>query len=175
MVRISKTKGIILKKRELLNKDRLITIFSEEIGKVNVIAKGIKKITSKRLPHTETANLIKAVLYKKNDRYYLHETELISAFSKIKKHKSKIELLYYFFFILERIIPENEKEPTIYKLTKQFLIDLSNNNEFSQKELTFYLNRLISSAGFLYEKKTLDQLKPYIEDIINEKIPLIVI
>ncbi|MBI4226632.1 DNA repair protein RecO, partial [Candidatus Roizmanbacteria bacterium] len=64
MKRTIKTEAIVLRKRSLPNQDTIVTLFSKKIGKVNAFAKGIKKITSRRLPHVQTANLINAVLYK---------------------------------------------------------------------------------------------------------------
>ncbi len=174
MTRTFKTEAIILKKRNLLNKDVVITFFSQELGKISVFAKGIKKITSRRLPNTQTGNLINAVIYKKDDRFYLQETNLISAFSQIKNNSKKIDYLYQFFFILERLLPENQKEEAVYKLVKRFMIELSKDG-FDMKKLTAYFNDLLFDLGYLKEKKPLEEIRFLIEEIINEKIPSLII
>ncbi|MBI4009495.1 recombination protein O N-terminal domain-containing protein, partial [Candidatus Roizmanbacteria bacterium] len=51
MKRTLKTEAIVLRKRSLPNQDKIVTLFTKELGKLNVFAKGIKKITSRRLPH----------------------------------------------------------------------------------------------------------------------------
>jgi len=164
--------GFILKKLPLLNRDLLITIFSDQYGKIIVLGKGIRSITSRRLPNIETSNLIKAVIHKKNDRYFLGETNLISGFSQIKDFQSKAKCLYSFLFFLERILPENQKEEQVFKLCKLFLIDLARQKN-ATSVLNKYLNKIIQQLGYQIEDYNLPETLSVIEDIINEKMPSI--
>lgn len=166
-----KTEAIVLRKRSLLNKDTIITLFSKDFGKLNVFAKGIRKITSRRLPHTQTGNLINILIHKKDDRLYLQETALISGFTEIKKNQKKINELYFILFVLERLAPENQKETTLYNLAKKFLIDLSLTAVSDRSIVTKYLNKILIILGYLHKEKTLDELRLIIEEIINEKLP----
>jgi DNA repair protein RecO (recombination protein O) len=171
MARTFKTEGIVLRKRNLLNKDLIITLFTEKYGKINVIAAGIKKITSRRLPHTQTGNLIKAVIYRKEERFYLQETQLISAFSQIKNNNEKINKLYRIFFVIERLAPEAQKETILYNLMKKFLIELSGPIGHNTSTVERYLNRILMLLGYLHKEKSADELPRFIEEIIHEKIP----
>src|SRR3989339_1447299 len=120
-----KTEAIVLKKRDLLNRDVLISLFSQNLGRLTVFAKGVKKITSRRSPHLQTGDLINVLVSHKNDHYYLQESQLISGFSELKKEEKKVKQLYTFLFVLDRLLPEQQKETKTYNLTKNFLIDLS--------------------------------------------------
>ncbi len=171
MKRTLKTEGLVLRKRPMPNQDKIITIFTKELGKVNVFAKGIKKITSRRLPHVQTANLINSVLYKKNDFFYLQESSLISGFTEIKKDPKKIKNLYLFFFVLERLLPENQPEPPVYNLTKKFLIELSKITKDNTVINTKFLNELLKLLGYSQEIKSFDDIRYIIEEIIHEKLP----
>ena len=79
-----KTRGFVLKKKPLLNRDIILSLFSEAFGKINVFAHGARTITSRRLSHIDTGNFITAEIDKREGRYYLKETKLISGFSQIK-------------------------------------------------------------------------------------------
>ena len=171
MKRSIKSEAVVLKKRSLPNQDKIITLFTKELGKVSAFAKGIKKITSRRLPHVQTANLINVVLYKKNEHFYLQETFLISGFSEIKKDQGKLQLLYQFFFVVERILPENQLETDIYNLVIRFLVELSRTKNHSEEILEKYLNQAMQILGYAKEDKTFDELKRIIEEIIHEKMP----
>lgn len=171
MKRTVKTEAIVLRKKSLPNQDKIITLFTNELGKVTAFAKGIKKITSRRLPHVQTANLINAVFYKKDSRFYLQETNLISGFSQIKNNSHKIQLLYLFLFVVERLLPENQLEEAVYKLVMKFLIDLSESKNQMDSLLTKYLNRVLKLLGYSKEDKSYDELRNAIEEIIHEKIP----
>lgn len=171
MTRLIRTEGIVLKKRSLLNKDSIITVLTDKQGKIGIFAKGIKKITSRRLPHIQTGNLINIIVNEKDNRYYLQETTLISGFTKIKNNEDKHDSLYTMLFVLERILPENQNEEQVYDLTKRFLIELSESEKFTTARLTYYINTLMKILGFIHKEKPLSDLRLIIEDIIHEKIP----
>ncbi|MDO8741549.1 MAG: DNA repair protein RecO [Candidatus Roizmanbacteria bacterium] len=168
--RALKTEAIVLKKKDLLNKDVLISLFTQELGRLTVFAKGIKKLTSRRSPHLQTGNLINILVSHKNDHYYLQESQIISGFSDLKKSDFKVKQLYSFLFVLDRLLPEQQKETKIYNLTKNFLIDLSKS---SKKEgvIVEYLTEIMMSLGYLDKSVSRSELKILIEEIINEKIP----
>ncbi|KKQ23593.1 MAG: repair protein RecO protein [Candidatus Roizmanbacteria bacterium GW2011_GWC2_37_13] len=174
MPRSLKTEAIVLRKRSLLGKDVLVSLFTESEGKVNVIAKGVKKITSRRSPHLETGNLISVQLHKKKDRNYLEGSNLLSGFSELKKDQNKVNILYQFFFVLERLLPEHQKEDVVYNLTKSFLIKLSKSVS-NYDILPLYLNRLLNKLGYTKKDHDLIELEAIISDLINEKIPTIAI
>lgn len=172
MTRIFKTEALILKKRNLLNKDIITTLFTQKYGRLKVIAYGVKKITSRRLSHVQTGNLINALIYRKDDRFYLQETQLISGFFQIKNNQQKINELYFLFFVLDRLLPENQKEPLVYQLSKNFLIDLSKTMDFNKSILTKYLNKILVLLGYLKKDKPFEKLWFFLqEELLQEKIP----
>ena len=171
MIRSLKTEAIVLRKKDLLNRDVLISFFTQDWGRLTVFAKGVKKITSRRSPHLQTGNLINVLLSHKSDRFYLQESQLISGFSELKKDENKVKQLYLFLFVLDRLLPEHQKEEHAYNLTKRFLIDLSRSVEKQKLGQLYYLNKLMSLLGYLHKDKNLNELKFFIEEIINEQIP----
>lgn len=170
-----KTEAIVLKKRSLLNTDNLVTLLTQETGKINVIAKGVKKISSRRLPHLQTTNLINALIYRNKEKAYLQETSLISAFSQIKKDSQKMSYLYFMLLVIDRLLPENQKEHEVYLETKRFLIELSKTLVISSKILEKYLSSILTKLGYLNKSKSLTELHSIIEELTNEKIPLRII
>ena len=55
-MRSFKTEGIVIKRRNFNEADRIITVFSKRNGKINIKASGVRKITSRRSPHLELLN-----------------------------------------------------------------------------------------------------------------------
>lgn len=174
MDKIFKTEAIILKKINLLEKDLLIIFFTKKLGKISVFSKGVKKITSKRLPHLQTGNLLTILLTKNKNRFYLKETNLISGFSEIKKNQKKINFLYQYFFVLEKILPENQQEKEVYQIVKLFLSTLGKKN-YQNNILEIYLNKTLKKLGYLKEDKKMKDIEKIVFDLINEKIPSFII
>jgi DNA repair protein RecO (recombination protein O) len=175
MSSLVKTEAIILKKKELLQKDILITLLTLEMGKVSVIAKGIKLITSRRAPHLQTGNLVNVILSHKTTTYYLQQTTLISGFQDIKNDPHKMSYLYTFFFIIDKILPEEHKEEEVYAIVKLFLIDLARSSTLTLDFLRPHLQKLLVSLGYVEGAKSLSELIQTTEEILNEKVPLHVI
>ena len=179
MPRQVKTEGFVLKKKSLPSKDNIITLFTKEFGKISVFAKGVKTITSKRLPHLQTGNLIVATVSNTSDRRYLQETVLISAFSEIKKDPHKLSFMYLLFFVLDRLLPEEQKEEGEYSLLKQFIFTVADKKTVADiKYLERTVQKLLTNLGYLdHTNRTMDieELKPVVEGLINEKLPFFII
>ncbi|NCO88613.1 DNA repair protein RecO [Candidatus Roizmanbacteria bacterium CG2_30_33_16] len=171
MNRVITTTGIVLRKRQLLRSDLQFTIFTEEIGKINIFAKGIRKITSKRLPNLQTGNLIKIQINQHNNAFYLQTAQLISALSSIKQRSEQIEQLYLLFFILDRLLPEAQRENEVFKEVISFIIKFSKEIRFSNNFLHQALKNIVNILGYPSEANDINGLITEIEQIISEKVP----
>ena len=165
-----KTEVFILKKKSLLHRDVIVTMFSHDFGKMSAIAKGVKKLTSRRAAHLQTGNLIRVQLQKSHEVWYLRSTELLSGFTKVRDH-AKSDALYLYLYVLDRMLPAEQNEYEIYKLTKQFFIELSKPGADPQAILTVILQKTLNSLGYGEQDYTLSKLLTIVESNIQEKLP----
>ena len=179
MPRQVKTEGFVLKKKSLPSKDNIITLFTKEFGKISVFAKGVKTITSRRQPHLQTGNLITATVSNTQDRRYLQETVLISGFSQIKKNPHKLSFTYLLFFVIDRLLPEEQREDKEYVLLKRYIFTLADEkNTADIKYLQATIQKLLTNLGYLDDvnrNMDIQELKPVIEGLINEQLPFYII
>lgn len=154
----------------MLRLDSLVVLFTKQSGKVAVIAKGIQKITSRRISALQTGNFVFVSYVKKGDGpAYLSDVSLISHFSELKKSQEKIQNMYSFFYILNALLPEHQKEESIYKLCKKTMIQLGSNSG-SRFSLTDTLCNLFNYLGY-GNYHTLDECKLKYEEITGKQIP----
>jgi len=170
MRQVFKTEALLLNKKSLLEKNILLTFLTKDLGKIKVFAFGAKKITSRRLSYFQTGNLLKIIVEKKDDRFYLKEVSLISGFLSIKDNQKKWPAFYCYFYILEKILPENINDKKNYQLTLAFLINLSK-KQFGFDELNSYLNLLLKNLGYLSQEQSFEENMKLVEKIIDEKLP----
>ncbi len=170
-MRLIKVKALVLKKKNLPEKNIILTLFSNNLGKINVFGFGVKKINSKRLSALQTGNLIQAIIEKKDGNFSLKESQLISAFSQIKKDLQKTKFLYLILFILDRLLPEGQNEKKFFQSTLKFLINLAKSGSTEEKEVISFINIILKEFGYL--DSSLEKLKlfNFIEELIKEKIP----
>lgn len=174
MSRYLKTEAFVLGKKQGLEKDTIVTLFTSEKGKMTAIAKGVRNIKSKRLSSLMTGNLINVVLYERHGRAYLQDAAIISLFSKIKQEESLSNSLYFFLFILNEMLPAEQPEPDAYLLLKKFVIELSRGN-FPRGRLLAYGDSLLELFGYGEKSGDLGDLMRRVEAIIGKKIPIFVI
>lgn len=123
--------GIVIKRRVQGDTDLQITLFTNNEGKINCLAKGATSFLSRRGAHLQIGNIIKATLFKKNDRYWISDASCQKAFLATNKNLIQLNLLFYFLEILNRILPENQINPQLYD-TSINLISAIRNNHFHQ-------------------------------------------
>lgn len=168
---IIKTEAIVVKNESYLESDYLTTFFTKKLGKIKVFSKGVKKITSRRLSYLDTGNLVDVILKKRKELFYLEKIELKSGFIIIKNNKEKIQLLFLFLFLLDRLLPEGEQEEKIYILAKKYIFKLNKENNYLKIISIQFYNLLLQYLGFSNRELSMIEIKKTIEEIIDEKIP----
>ncbi len=174
MLNIFETEALVLRKIELLDKDSTIILFSKDLGKMVCIAKGIKKITSRRAAHLQTGNIVKINGSIRGDFYYISQSQVVSAFSDIKSSAEKIDILYKYLFILDRILPQQEPEPLLYKEVIRAISGLSRAEKVEKGQMLEFSRLVLEMLGYYDGSADTDFLQE-IESIIHEKIPAHVI
>lgn len=149
----------------------MVTIFSQGAGKIVLSAFGIKKLTSKRLSHFEIGNFITFNYLRKGEYLTLGETDLKYGHSEIKGDEDRLAMLYSILFVLNKILPEEEPEDTIFKETLSFLKKI-NSKKQAISDLEAYLRRILIFGGFI-DTETMEQPQfdviHFTENLIGEK------
>lgn len=170
MPRTQKVEGFVLKKKTLLEKDLLVTLFTQEMGKITVIAKGARSITSRRAAHLQTGNLITAQLSEFNERFYVQSSELISGFMQLRT-EHKLNTLYLYLYIIDKLFPEKVQELKLYNVTKRFFIELSKDEQKPAHILQHSLQQTLTQLGYIEGAHSLSELLEAVENNIEEKLP----
>src|SRR5690348_12620325 len=114
MKRVYKAEGIILKRKNYRESDRLITIFTKEFGKVKTIAKGIRKISSKRAGHLEIFTHAQFTLYEGRGLDYITEATAIHQYEGFRNDLGKASFAYYLCELADYLLPEGQEQDEIY-------------------------------------------------------------
>ena len=166
--------GVILVKRKILHSDVVIVILTHRFGKIAVLAKGVQKITSKRISALQTGNIVKIIFTEKqNSLRYLHSVELISHLSAIKKDLTKLHYLYLLLYIFERLLPDGQKDPNTYLLCKNILVRLAK-GETGTFSLTKSMSEILGMMGY-GECLSYEECTSKVEEIMGKKLPIGVI
>lgn len=170
--------GIVIKRKDLGEADKLVTLFTKECGKVVLIAKGIKKISSRRASHMELFNVVKATVYQSYGGYFfLSEISTITTQALLKSDLKTVGLAYHICELIEGLCPENEPHNAIFNALQQLLLDLpvtKRAGELIHSFEVFLLSKLgyYANPDLIGAKQDLEGSKAslFIESILERKL-----
>lgn len=139
-----KTEAIVLKSANTGEVDRLLTIYSKELGKVRILAKGVKKIESKLRYSIEPFSYVQLILIEGRSFYILKDAVLIDQFLGVKRDLKKLVVAQKIREIIDQAIVGQEKDEDVwdlilrtFKKINQELIELSIVKEFFKNLIVF--------------------------------------
>lgn len=165
--------GIVLRSKDSGEADKFITLITEGHGLINCIARGARRLVSKKAPHLDVFNLIKFQMGRGENPLFLNQAETISFYPNIKSDFSKIGICMTIIEILINTIPAEVEDKEIFWSLKSFLEGMDKAND--SREIN-HLGRqfglfIIRHLGYPPPKSpTTENLSTYFESIMNRKI-----
>ena len=117
------TKAIVLSKKTVGDADGRVSLYTEELGKIDTIAKGLKKTTAKLSHHLEPLNLIQCSIVSANNKH-LTSALTINSFSNIRKNEAALFVALKNSDILNQFISNPEPDKVLWKKLNGFLENL---------------------------------------------------
>ncbi|MDP1710145.1 MAG: DNA repair protein RecO, partial [bacterium] len=110
------SEGIVLARRDYGEADRILAVYSKLHGRVSLIAKGVRRLKSKKRGHIEVFNLINFQAIVGRGLDIMTEAEVINDMSEFKKNLKRVSLAYYFMEVIGKITHEGEANHEVYNL-----------------------------------------------------------
>lgn len=152
-MKIIKTEGLVLKKTDFSEADRIMTVFTRESGKKIITANGIRKSNKRDKYGTDVLVVSEFIYYDKEERVVLSGVELKEPFIELKKDIKKINIVIYLLVILDDVIMEGVQRKAFYDFTVKTIKYISKNSNNSQIFLSVlnFLIRLAEEEGIMFE------------------------
>lgn len=141
-----KTLGIVVKRMNYGEADRILTIFTERFGKIKAIAKGVRKISSKMAGSLEPFALVNLQLYQGKNLYIVTGATIKQEFGVVDCTLKKTSHCFYLGELIDKFTEENQKNPEIFNLLVDVLWLLR--DEESCFWLRVFELKLIRLSGF---------------------------
>lgn len=145
-MRAFKTEGIILKRRDFGEADRILSVFSKHRGKISVMAKGVRRITSRRAGNVELLNRVQMFLYPGKQFLILTEAESLDTYQKLKEDLTLSTYSYHLIELVDKLTAENQESPILYQNLVEVLERLSKNPR--QLLIRAFEVKILSLMGF---------------------------
>jgi len=145
---LSKTRGIILNSRPLGEWDRIVEVFSEDMGRIQGVAKGARSFKNRFGGSLEPFTYCRLNLFKKRNGtlYRIESADIIESFHKIRDDLSLLLHASCVIDALRKLVPFEEPNKTISSLLYESLQRIVSGDP-ADKILFYYQIRLLQISG----------------------------
>jgi len=145
--RIRTVEAVIISHKNFGEADRLVTLFTREAGKIRGMAKGVRKVGSRKAAYLEPFMHSKVVLARGKTFWILTQADGIQQFSTIGDSLEKTGMAAYVMELADRFTVEEEPASQLFRLIINTLARV-NAQQDSFTPILFFELRILDHAGF---------------------------
>lgn len=118
-----KTEAIVLKSFKYGETSRIVTLFSDELGKFSAVVKGVRNSRSRIGGVFEAMNHVHVIFNKKDNRdlQYVNSADCIASFPKIKENFDKLMTAFKLSELTNRMMYNYDSGKDVFQLLKKSL------------------------------------------------------
>ena len=147
-MRTVKTKGIIIAEKMMSDFDKILTILTPNMGKIECVAKGSRRPKSLLMAGTQFLCFGEYLLYKGSENYSMNSCETIELFYNIRTDLDKLKYAAYITKIINDVTTENQNNYKVLQLFLNTLYVISNTDKDLEFVTSVFRIRLLSIIGY---------------------------
>ncbi len=138
--------GIIFKIRDFGEADKIVSIMGKRKGRIEAIAKGARRPTSRKTASIDLMNLGKFSFAEGKNLDILTEVQLENSFEEIKNNFKVSKHLFYLSELIDCFFPETSQGEEIFDLLETILKRINDNDLV--KLVSIFELKLLNISGF---------------------------
>ena len=159
--RVYKTEAIVLKRINLGEADKILTLYTPNLGKIRAVAKGVRRPKSKLGGHVETLTQSSMMLAKGRNLDIVTQSQNIESFLPLRNDLWLTSCALYIAELVDQFTEERIENYPAYKLLLNTLGWLADTNN-AQLLLRYFELHLLSHLGY----------RPQLQLCLNCKSPI---
>lgn len=182
MHHIYHTQGFVLSSRNKGEADKILTIYTRELGLVRAVAQGIRLAKSKSRFALQDFSFANIDFVKGKEFWRITSSAPINYFPFLKSDKDSISIVFQVAKLIEKLCVGEEANEKIFDTLIQMLYILDTNQISPQKReaLELYLVfRIVYELGYVGDSKKIEEFlgddidQSKIENLLKEKTSII--
>lgn len=146
--RVYRAEAVVLRARRLGDADRVLTIFTPNLGKIDAVAKGVRRQTSRKAGHLEPLTLTSLLLAHGRTLDIITDTQTIESFMPLREDLDRLARGLYVAELVDRFNEDRVENYPIFRLLVETLQMLATADVLDVAVRAFEL-RLLEHAGFV--------------------------
>ncbi len=142
-----KAEAVVLRSRNLGEADKIVTLFTYERGKVDAVAKGVRRPRSRLLGVTQIFTHGRYLLYERRSLDTISQGEMVRSFLPLREDLHRMAHASYVAELLDRTTELNDRHPRLFPLLLMVMEMLSSGDQLALTTRYFEL-QLMQELGF---------------------------
>ncbi len=145
--RVYHTEGVILRRLDFGEADRIVVVFTPGRGRVETIAKGVRRITSRRAGHLEPLTRARLLLAQGRQLDVITQAEALDLFPNLRSDLVRTAAGFYLAELVDRFTEPQQPNPGLYRHLVEGLklLDLGQDPDLVRR---YFELRLLDAVGF---------------------------
>ncbi|MBI4762360.1 MAG: DNA repair protein RecO [Chloroflexota bacterium] len=140
--------AVVLRHSDYGEADRLLTLFTRQLGKTRAIAKGARKIASRKAGHIEPFTHVRLQLAQGRDMFIVTQADTVDAYLPLRDDLVLTAQAAYVLELLDRFTYDDQTEnPALFRLLTDTLSRLASRHD-PWLVIRYYEMRLLDHLGF---------------------------
>lgn len=142
-----RTECVVLRHSDWGEADRLLVLYSREAGKLRAVAKGVRKLKSRKAGHLEPFTRVELLLAHGRDFWIVTQAETVDAYLPVREDLVRTAYAAYLIELLDRFTYEEGENRPLYQLLVDSLSRVSTLPD-PFPAVRYYEIRLLDLLGF---------------------------
>lgn len=143
---MEKSMCIVLRTADYRDNDKMLTLFSRETGKLDVLSRGCKKTTSSLLACSELFTCGLYSYYNRQGKYYISQCEIFDSFYALRQDVERFSVAAVLAEACEKAINHDEQNSRLFSLAAHSFNALKECQPLSV--LVFFLIKFVDICGY---------------------------
>ncbi len=145
--RVYATEAVILRRSDSGEADRLLTIMTPQMGKLRVIAKGARKITSRKAGHIDLFMRTQLLLAHGRTYDIVTQADLIESHRELREDVLRMSYAHYFSELVDQFAQEGNEDELLYEMLVSGLGRLGHAPDV-RLVVRYFEMQLLSNTGY---------------------------
>jgi DNA repair protein RecO (recombination protein O) len=145
--RVYKVQAIVLRQRRLGDADKIVTLYCDYRGKLDAVAKGVRRTRSRLAGHLEPLTLGSYLLAHGRELDIITQAESVALFRALRADLDRLGRGLYCAELVDRLLPERSEGHPVFLLLRDLLQRLDSRPE-TDLAVRYFETRLLGELGY---------------------------
>lgn len=145
--RLYRLTAIVLKRRDLGEADRLLTVLARDRGKLTLLARGVRRPASRKAGHIEPFTAVDLLVARSRSFHLITQAEMVAAHRRLREDLWLSAWAYYTVELADAFIQDEDPHELLFDLLRETLDRLEAGSE-PALVVRYYELHLLSLAGY---------------------------